>query len=181
MYELIILSQLMRGSAHGYLIAQIINNVIGPLARASNGRIYPLLARLEEDGLVVAHAEERASGGRVSRAYSLTNTGRERFRELMLDLDSSPREYRELFAYKVTAMDLLTARERLRILEHYVDFCRAHISHLEKEGEDLARHGAEYGHSAVERAQHGSVFQHLLKSWRLELEWARGLRAAEER
>ena len=48
MYEFIILAQLMNGPAHGYLIAKIINDMIGPFARISYGRLYPLLAKLEE-------------------------------------------------------------------------------------------------------------------------------------
>ena len=52
MYELMILSILIRQQAHGYLIASIINDIIGPYARLSNGRLYPLLAKLEEAGYV---------------------------------------------------------------------------------------------------------------------------------
>ncbi len=37
LYELIILAQLMRQPAHGYLIAKIINDMIGPYAHVSNG------------------------------------------------------------------------------------------------------------------------------------------------
>ncbi len=52
MYELIILSQLMVQPAHGYMIAKIINDMIGPYARISNGRLYPLLSKLEKSGLI---------------------------------------------------------------------------------------------------------------------------------
>src|SRR5437762_13308084 len=103
MYELIILSLLHRGAVHGYLIAGVINDVIGPFARASNGRIYPLLTKLEEDGLVSVKEEATSEGGRVSRSFAITEAGRTRFRQLMLDTSSSPREYRDLFAFKVTA------------------------------------------------------------------------------
>ena len=48
MYELIILSLLMRFPLHGYLIAQIANDTIGPWAKISNGTLYPLLTRLEQ-------------------------------------------------------------------------------------------------------------------------------------
>ena len=46
MYEFLILSHLMKNSAHGYLIARIIDDIIGPYARVSNGRLYPLLAKM---------------------------------------------------------------------------------------------------------------------------------------
>lgn len=37
MYELIILSLLMREPSHGYLISKIINDIIGPIAKVSHG------------------------------------------------------------------------------------------------------------------------------------------------
>lgn len=53
MYELIILSLLMREPIHGYLISKIINDIIGPLAKVSHGWLYPRLAKLEQEGLIV--------------------------------------------------------------------------------------------------------------------------------
>src|SRR5215472_4008569 len=58
MYELVILGFLMRMPYHGYLIAKIINDMIGPFARLSNGRLYPLLAKLEQEGLISPAPEE---------------------------------------------------------------------------------------------------------------------------
>ena len=52
MYELIILSILMRRTAHGYLISKIINDIFGPYTKVSNGRLYPLLAKLQHEGLI---------------------------------------------------------------------------------------------------------------------------------
>src|SRR5262245_45987167 len=102
MYELIILSLLMRGATHGYVIAGVVNDVIGPFARASNGRIYPLLAKLAAEGLIAVSEEATSVGGRLSRSFSITEAGRARFRQLMLDTSATPRVYRDLFAFKVT-------------------------------------------------------------------------------
>ena len=52
MYELIILSLLMRFSLNGYAIAKIANDIIGPWAKVSNGTLYPLLTKLEKAGLI---------------------------------------------------------------------------------------------------------------------------------
>jgi DNA-binding PadR family transcriptional regulator len=174
MYELIILSLLMRGATHGYVIAGVINDVIGPFARASNSRIYPLLARLEDQGLISMHEEATSEGGRVSRAFSITSAGRVRFRELMLDQSSSPREYRDTFAFKVTALDQLDREDRIQILEHYIEFARAHVRHLTREGNDLAG-STSYGHSEAQRAQFSSVFNHLVALWQREADWATGM------
>jgi DNA-binding PadR family transcriptional regulator len=170
-YELIILALLMRGTTHGYVIGCVINDVIGPFARASNGRLYPLLTRLEEDGLVSVHEETTSEGGRVARSFSITLSGRERFRQLMLDTSSSPREYRDLFAFKVTAFDQIQPRERVQILEHYVEFARAHVRHLEQEAHDIDQ-ASNYGHTAEHRARFAKVFRHLVAVWKREEEWA---------
>src|ERR1700730_1922872 len=103
MYEFILLAQLMNGPAHGYLIAKIINDMIGPFARISYGRLYPLLAKLEEHGLIAA--ETYAANGkrwtRLLRISALSDAGRMRFPLLMNDTGLNPGEYQKFFAYKV--------------------------------------------------------------------------------
>ena len=95
MYEFLILSQLMKSSAHGYLIASIINDIIGPYARISNGRLYPLLAKMEQDGLIAVRAEPATPfpGDRQLRVYQITEAGKKRWRALMMDTTLNPGEY----------------------------------------------------------------------------------------
>src|SRR5574337_1907573 len=96
MYEFIVLAQLMHGPAHGYLIAKIINDMIGPYARLSYGRLYPLLAKLEQNGLITVDAEAQSTGqgvgqhDRQMRIYTITDAGRLRFRILVNDIVSNP-------------------------------------------------------------------------------------------
>src|SRR2546427_9826497 len=84
-YEFLILSHLMKNSAHGYLIARIINDMIGPYARVSNGRLYPLLAKLAQGGLIAVRTAPAATapGDRQLRVYQITEAGRKRWRALM--------------------------------------------------------------------------------------------------
>jgi len=170
MYELAILSLLMRQPAHGYLISKVLSNIIGPMAKPSNGRIYPLLARLEESGLITARDEEL--DGRPARIYRITPKGRERFREMMLDTDSYPKEYQELFALKVTVFPLIQPEERVRLIAHYEQYALAHIAHL-KAG--LSEVGS--GGIPEEGAPLRLVLLHRLDQWELELAWAKSLRA----
>jgi DNA-binding PadR family transcriptional regulator len=173
MYELIILSLLMRQPAHGYMVARIINDIIGPIAKASNGRIYPLLAKLEEQGLLTAAEEEQ--DGRSVRVFRITDAGRRRFHTLMMDTTSNPREYMELFSFKVSVFDLLTAEERLYLIDHYMHYCRAHMLHLERGVAEIHRTAA--GDPGVESLL--GVMQHRIRQWQLELTWAASLRARE--
>ncbi|WP_280370603.1 PadR family transcriptional regulator [Nocardia wallacei] len=175
MYELIALSLLMRGPVHGYIIAGVINDVIGPYARASNGRIYPLLTKLTDTGFVSMRHESTSAGGRVARTFELTDAGRQRFHQLMLDTSSNPREYRDLFAFKVTAFDLITSNDRIRLLTHYLEFARAHVRHLTEQGDELQANGPQYRHQPSETIRMKSVFTHLVDTWKTEQHWAEAM------
>ena len=178
MYELIVLSLLIRWPAHGYMIAKIINDMIGPYARMSNGRLYPLLAQLEAQGMIVAVQADGQSekGRRNQQNYQITDEGRVRFHVLMMDTTSNPGEYRQVFLQKVPTLRYLKPAERLYLIDHYINYCQAHILHLTAEGEDLqvGKHLSPAHLSATLK-----VMQHLIDQWRLELEWVRSLREEE--
>ena len=179
MYELIILSLLMRWPAHGYLIASIINDMIGPYAKISNGRLYPLLTKLEEQGLIKAYVEtEKAPGGdRKHRSYTITEEGRKRFHDLMLDTTSNPGDYQKLFLQKVPVLEFLKPTERLYLIGHYINYCQAHVLHLTAEVEDLVRNVNDKGFMKPSQLETTvNVMQHMIDQWRLELEWAKSLR-----
>ena len=198
MYEFILLAQLMNGPAHGYLIAKIINDIIGPFARISYGRLYPLLAKLEESGLIASEVDT-VSGkqrDRHLRIFTITDAGRMRFQVLMDDTNLNPGEYQKLFAYKVTAFSHITSADRLRLIDHYINHCQTNIFHLQAEAEDMVVKAAEMNeprHASPEMA-HGffrldnyslenivNVLQHSTDIWKLQLEWARWLREKEEK
>lgn len=197
MYEFIILAQLMNGPAHGYLIAKIINDMIGPFARLSYGRLYPLLAKLEENGLITAEVDGSGKHhDRQLRIYSITDAGRMRFQLLMNDTGLSLGDYQYLFAYKVTAFTHISVPDRLRLIDHFINHCQANIFHLQTEVEDMVLKGAEmeelrqtspeqaHGYSRLD--MHSienivNVLQHSADIWKLQLEWAKQLREREVR
>ena len=178
MYELIILSFLIRDPMHGYLMARIINDMIGPYARFSNGRLYPLLAKLEEEGLIVAYIEPRDThkGERQLRSYQITEEGRKRFHDLMMDTTSNPGDYQRIFLHKVTFLEFLKSTERLYLIDHYVNFCQAHVLHLIAEEEDLAQTN-HLSPSQLDATL--NVMQHMIDQWQLELDWAKSLHEKE--
>ena len=73
--EKAILGFLTWGPMSGYDIKQAVDASIGHFWNESYGQIYPILKRLAVSGLVAAD-EPRASGGRPSEAYRLTEEGR---------------------------------------------------------------------------------------------------------
>lgn len=189
MYEFIILAQLMNGPAHGYLIAKIINDIIGPYARISPGRLYPLLAKLEQNGLIAPASgkEGEQQGDRPMRIYKITEVGRMRFHTLMKDTASSPGEYQRLFGYKVTAFAHISPAERLRLIDHYTNYCQAHIFHLQGESDALVDEAAlvanfDFEYQRVDPYTLETILnmmQHAIDQWQRELDWARSLRERE--
>jgi DNA-binding PadR family transcriptional regulator len=171
----------MRRSSHGYKIAKHINDVIGPFAKLSNGRFYPLLAKLEAEGIIEIQADssEEQQGERQSRRYAITEKGRDRFYRLMLDTTSNPGEYHKIFIYKIPVFDLLQASDRAFLLDHYLNYCQAHLLHLKAEAEDLIHNGATYGLAPMEIEAIIVAMRHLSRQWEVEVEWIAELRVRE--
>src|SRR5260370_11196196 len=136
----------MKNSAHGYLIASIINDIIGPYARVSNGRLYPLLAKLEQAGLIAVRTEPASAtpGDRQLHVYEITEAGRKRFRALILDTTLNPGEYQKLFSLKVCDFAFLEPIERLRLIDHYMHYCQAHIIHLTMQMEEVLQESSSW-------------------------------------
>lgn len=176
MYELIILSLLARRPMTGYLIAAIINDIIGPVAKASNGRIYPLLAKLREEGCLSEKANQLEATNRISKIYKISESGMRRFRYLMLEKANNPKDYKEIFAIKVTSFDLITQSERKLIMNTYEAFCKTHIKHLKRENKDLVRNQKQYEHSDANAVLLKCVLRHSEKIWQHELSWLQEIR-----
>jgi DNA-binding PadR family transcriptional regulator len=181
MYELLIFSLLIRRPFHGYLIAKIINDTIGPMAKLSNGRLYPLLSKLEEQGLIEASKDETASRGsnRPINRYQITEAGRTRLHELMMDISSNPGDYSRFFNIKVTTFDFLQPQERLHLIDHYIYYCQTHIMHLQAESEDLIKHSDKPDYELIPLDRIIEVMRHSTENWQAELAWATRLRDRE--
>ncbi len=72
--ELLVLSALRGGVKHGYQIALDVEDASGGMFDLQHGPLYPLLHRLERDGLVAGRWTE--GGGRRRKEYALTAAGR---------------------------------------------------------------------------------------------------------
>jgi len=177
----------MKSSAHGYLIASIINDIIGPYARISNGRLYPLLAKMEQTGLIAVRTQPASAppGDRQLRVYEITEAGKKRFRALMLDTTLNPGDYQKLFSLKVCDFAFLSPVERLRLIDHYMHYCQAHIIHLTVQMEEVLQESSSWWpendptstKTHVERVIR--VMQHYIDGWQLEYDWAKNLREKE--
>ncbi|PWU10199.1 MAG: PadR family transcriptional regulator [Terriglobia bacterium] len=82
--DMLILQILSLGPAHGYGIAQRLEQISRSVVQVNEGSLYPALHRLHQKGWL--RAEWRQSeAGREAKFYSLTRAGR---RQLALEKDS---------------------------------------------------------------------------------------------
>ena len=183
-YELIILGTLMVGPFHGYLIAKIVQNILGPYGKISAGRLYPLLTKLEEGGLIkvelVSEQQEHQLQRRShipSRRYRITEAGRERLHALLMDTTSYLGEYQKVFLQKVAYFSFLQPEERLQLIEHYLGYCQSLVSYGTARAEELARSGTEspIGMTSAQLADLLTGMQHKINQWQHELSWAEDL------
>jgi PadR family transcriptional regulator len=75
--ELLVLSTLRSDAKHGYQIALDVEAESNGLFRFRHGTLYPILHRLEEEGLI--RGSWSKGGGRRKKVYSLTAAGRRHF------------------------------------------------------------------------------------------------------
>ena len=131
MYELFLLGKLMQRPWHGYEFQRVLNLFVGPMRKVSWGTIYPLLRRLEKDGLIEPVPALAGQGGHSRRQYSITAAGRKRFLELMrTDLERDA-EYRDTFRVRLGNFSRASAETRRSIIDRYMVQLSTVISHSE--------------------------------------------------
>jgi len=72
--DIVVLNYLRHGPCHGYEMVQKLKQLQGLQIR--EGNIYPILARLQIDGLVTSYLENSADGP-PRKYFKLTKTGQE--------------------------------------------------------------------------------------------------------
>lgn len=181
MYELIVLSLLMRGPMHGYLIVKITNDMIGPWAKISSGTLYPLLNRMVQTGLISEIAPQNKgmlSKARPTRTFTITEEGRKRLHHLMMDMSSNLGDYPNIFRYKMAFIDLVQPRERLLLFNHYINYCQTSILHMQTEMANLKYEltGQQNTHFLNNVLK---VVEHVEQQLQGELAWVKDLREQE--
>lgn len=91
----IILSILQEGEDYGYNIIQRVKDASGGCLEWSDGMLYPVLQRLEKEGLISSRWS--VSGvGRFRKYYSLTDSGRRELEAEMAQWESFSAAMRRL-------------------------------------------------------------------------------------
>jgi DNA-binding PadR family transcriptional regulator len=125
MLELATLGLLQQEPLHGYRLKQQLELCMSSCISVNYGAIYPLLKRLEKRDYISVLIQEAREGGSSRKIYSITPTGKQRWREKMLE---HPQESwvnsRSRFMIKFFFFQNLSPTERLELLTHRLQTCQ---------------------------------------------------------
>ena len=82
--EMLILKVLEEDDCYGYQLTQTIKEKTGGQIVLKEGTLYPILYKLEEDGLVISEWEIPHDKMRVKKYYSITQKGKDELKELIV-------------------------------------------------------------------------------------------------
>jgi DNA-binding PadR family transcriptional regulator len=74
--EPLILSLLSRGESYGYALIQDVKRLSGEALQWTDGMLYPVLHRMEQEGLIQSQWRE-SDAGRKRKYYSIKKQGRQ--------------------------------------------------------------------------------------------------------
>ena len=112
MLPLYILMLLKNTSLHGTVIMQSLSEMSGHSWKPSPGSVYPVLRRLEKEGLIAGRW--RRSQGAPQRVYRLTEEGHQALPELGARLLAQLKQARELIDSHIEGLEQGMGHEALR-------------------------------------------------------------------
>ena len=133
-----------------------------------------MLTRLEQQGLITRVSDEQGSvqTEQQARTFLITDEGRKRFYQVMMDTSSNIGDYQRLFHLKVPYLDLLPSRERQHLLNHYINYCQACLLHIKTHAENLEHElvGSK-GTYPLYKDLALQVMQERARLWQAEVDW----------
>ncbi|PWK14948.1 PadR family transcriptional regulator [Tumebacillus permanentifrigoris] len=130
MYELYVLGELLSGPKHGYLLHAILKSALGPVRQISWGSLYPMIRRFEGEGLISPYEHRQEEGGRPRKVYELTEAGRARFQELMMEPLEYNLETEVVFQLKMLYFSHVTPEVRQSSLQQYLEYLEYNEEHI---------------------------------------------------
>ncbi|MGD0554228.1 MAG: PadR family transcriptional regulator [Streptosporangiaceae bacterium] len=113
--EILVLRHLSARPAHGYELRKRVEQTAG--VTLHNNSLYPALKRFEEAGAVSRTSEPSENGRPPRQVYALTPVGRELLHDMLADLPPDAARDDNEFLARVGQFSLLSAPERLAVLD----------------------------------------------------------------
>src|ERR1700754_3702450 len=120
-----VLGLLYQHPSTGYELTQRFDRSLTNAWHASHSQIYPELAKLQEAGLIEVVGE----GARNSRTYGITDQGKARLRDWLVDTEPN-RAQRNEGAVRFFLTLLLEPEDRIAVFQRDLDFVHEQVAYL---------------------------------------------------
>lgn len=126
MIELLILYVLSSKETTMYAIQKNILESFGVYTKPSFGAVKPALVRLEKENFIRSR-KAMSDGGKLSCFYSITQSGREELKKLILEkISSNPIQFNSACAIKLSCASYLSSEEREKLFEQLKNMAQQH-------------------------------------------------------
>lgn len=167
MYELFVLGELCDKPMHGYLLHDILTNVLGPWRRVSWGKLYPVLKHLEAVGFIEA-VVPGVSERRRKKVYAITAEGRARFSRLMAADIQANGDAEAIFRIKLSKMHLVDGAMQQAVLLQHCRFLETMLERVDVMAERVRTNGDIPG---PERPDILQAIDYEAEAYRARLSW----------
>ncbi|PWF99653.1 PadR family transcriptional regulator [Levilactobacillus bambusae] len=117
MYEIVILGELLENNKSGYKLGLILNNILGPGRKISNGTLHPLLVRLGKEGDLTWQVDPKSTRGKKNA--QITPQGAEHFQALMREPVPENARRDETYRFKIAELRQVDPEVQLQILQDF--------------------------------------------------------------
>ena len=132
MQDKILLGMLMMKPETGYNIKKKMELSTKFFFNTSQGSINPAFKKLERNGFVTT--EEEVSNGRLHKIYTITESGRDAFKE-WLNSEVKVSKVKNDMLLRLFFFPYVSNDERIQVLENYLSELKTHIETLQSLGD----------------------------------------------
>ena len=128
MYEFFALSELMDFSFDGYKLKKMLESKLDFKQKVSFGVIYPLLNRMEKEGLITLEQTSK-NNLRASKKATITKKGRQKFLLLMKQPVAINQNSQLFYDLKVNSLHLVDNQVKEQVLQAYLEYLEDNLQH----------------------------------------------------
>lgn len=161
--ELFILGELMEKPQSGYDLRNGLQIFLGRHRKISYGVLYPLLEKLENDGLLGMTNVE--SNGKAKKIATITKKGEKHFFELMKMPVPDGAHSADIYLLKLNAMQHLSINEQMQLLDQFYQEQKDIIQDAQEVLDKLAKENSKDHWYASKK------FELLLNQANVTIEW----------
>jgi DNA-binding PadR family transcriptional regulator len=151
------------------MLSEILTHSFGPLRSVSYGTLYPMMRRMELDGLITPYATDVEDDSlRKKKRYTITAKGRADFLQRMLQPLPTSSEALALFHFKLANLHHLKETD---IRTVWLDYQRHLLERIREYGENIERIRHHDHLSTVEQQDIFRAIEHTLHLLQADLLW----------